>query len=210
MKHLLALAGVAAVLAATPAQSRASVILTAPNNVAPSGTASVYLATGGGLITPVANANDQLASGNILNNLMTITGSVLGIQINLPGATDLVELGAYVDPNGGDSDPFKNTSAVRFFVSTNNGASYTDLGLGTFGPVQTIDGGRFSYVNLLGTFNGVTNIRYQFTQAQGGAEGQRIPEVLAIETPEPATIAVFGLMAAGGAYGIRRRLKAAA
>jgi hypothetical protein len=187
-------------------------VLTAPDNVAPLGTPSVYATSGGGLVTPITGANDQLASGDIANNLLTITGNTLGVQIDLPAARNLIELGAYVDPNGSGSDPFKNTSAVRFFVSTDNGATYTNLGLGSFGAPQVIDGGGpFSYVSLDGAFSGVTNIRYEFTQANGGSQGQRILEVLAIgPTPEPATLAVFGLMAAGGAGYVRRRAKAAA
>lgn len=148
-----------------------------PLNVADDGTAGVYETTGGGLVLPVDNANDTEYSGDTEYNLMTITGEWLGIQIDLAGPSSLKELGAYVDPNGGNTDTFKNTDSVEFLISTNDGASYASLGLGAFTDNAL---GNFSYVNVVGSYVGVTNVRYRFHQANGGSEGQRIPELLAL------------------------------
>lgn len=150
-----------------------------PLNVADNGTASVYETSGGGLIvqTPVGNANDTQYTGDITNNLMTITGQWLGIQIDLPAAVNLTELGAFVDPYGFSTDVYKNTDSVEFFISTDGGSNYTSKGLGSFTHAAL---GSFSYVKVTGNYTGVTNIRYRFHQANGGAEGQRIAEVIAL------------------------------
>jgi len=153
-----------------------------PANVADDGTASVYETSGGGLVLPIANANDTEYTADTANNLMTITGEWLGIQIDLGAAVDLDEIGAYVDPYGYASDHYKNTDSVEFLISTNSGGSYTSLGLGTFtyGALPPT----FAYVNVVGSYPGVTNIRYRFHQANGGYEGQRIPELVALQADD--------------------------
>ena len=179
----------------------------APTNLAQFGTASVYTFTGGGLVTPVSGANDTLISGDVNNNLLTITGTTLGIQIDLAGASNLKELSAYVDPDSSSSDPFKNTTAVEFFTSADGGATYTDQGAGAFGPEQIIAGGHFSYVNVTGSFSGVTNVRYLF-QRPTGSNGERIGEALAIgpaATPEPGSVALLVGMTTFGAGMLRRK-----
>jgi hypothetical protein len=148
-----------------------------PLNVADNGTASVYETSGGGLVTPVASANDTQYNGEFTNQLMTITGQWLGIQIDLPAAANLTELGTFVDPYGFNTDVYKNTDSVEFFISTDGGSNYTSKGLGSFTHAAL---GSFSYVKVAGSFTGVTNIRYRFHQANGGAEGQRIAEVIAL------------------------------
>jgi len=147
-------------------------------NVADDGTASVYETSGGGLVTPVANANDTEYTGDVTNNLMTITGEWLGIQIDLAAPSNLTELGAYVDPYGQNTDVYKNTDSVEFLTSTDSGNNYTSQGMGSF-THAALD--NFSYVKVNGSFAGVTNIRYRFHQANYGAEGQRIAELLAIQ-----------------------------
>lgn len=182
----------------------------APNNLAQFGTPSVYTFTGGGLATPLSGANDTLISGDQSNNLLTITGDQLGIQIDLTGPSNLTELSAYVDPASNTSDPFKNTDSVEFFTSADGGLTFSDQGAGTFGAEQTLDSGHFSYVNVTGNYSGVTNVRYLFHQADGGNEGQRIGEVLAIgpaATPEPGSMALLVGMTTVGAGVLRRRRK---
>ena len=100
-----------------------------PLNVADDGVASVYQTTGSGLVTPVANANDTEFTGDIENNLLTITGEFLGIQVDLAGASDLSELSAYVDPADPGTDPFKNTDSVEFLISTDSGVSFSSVGV---------------------------------------------------------------------------------
>lgn len=203
------IAGLACLAAAQSALAGTVPLAIDGRNVADDGVASVYLTTGGGLITPVANANDTLYTGDIANNLMTITGEFLGIQIDLAAATDLTEVGAYVDPATRDTDPFKNTDNVRFFLSTDSGATY----FSPTGAFATVAGAldQFTYWNWTGLVAGVTNVRYEFHQADGGSEGQRIPEVVALQVPLPSSALMgFGLLGGVGiALGVRKRRRAA-
>lgn len=162
-------------------------------NVADAGSASIYEILGSGLHpeTPISNANDGMFSGDKVGNLLTITGEFLGVQIDFQQAFNLVQLGALVDPDTGINDRFKNTSEVEFLVSTDGGVSFNSAGFGQFGVPFEEGGTEFSYVNLDGSFPGVTNVRYRFTQSMGGAEGQRIGEVVAI-VPEPAGAVLVG------------------
>jgi TIR domain len=145
-----------------------------PRNVADEGEVSVYKLTGPDPVSAVTQAND-----NELNNVMTITGEQLGIQIDLPGPTTLTELGAYVDPKEDYGDPYKNTDNVRFVISRDSGRTFRPVGPGAFtrGVGPLVD---FAYVSVAGHFADVTNVRYLFHQADDGREGQRIVEVLAL------------------------------
>ncbi len=167
-----------------------------PRNVADEGVISLYT----GVVTSTLSGNDTEYTGDIANNMLNVSGALLGVQLDLATTSTLTELSAYVDPPGGGSDPFKNTTAVEFFVSTNGGSSFTSVGLVSSGSYAPASLGSFTYVSVSGVWQGVTNVRYAFTPQNGN--GQRIAEVMAF-VPEPSSL-LLGL-AGLGLVRLRRR-----
>jgi hypothetical protein len=185
-----------------------------PGNVIPNATLVASGGdNGGNNVGQDGNPVTDLQDGNIDTDYIFWYGSPnppFVLTATLSSATDLSSIGAYfpdqaVTNPSSQNRPDRDVGNVTFAYSTNNGNSYTTIPTPTTITVAPEESSAaVGYVD--GTFTGVTNIEYTFTELPNDQNGEpRAYEAFADAVPEPASIALMGLGSVG--LLIRRRAR---
>ncbi len=144
---------------------------------------------------------------------MTIMNNGGAVYYALPSASSITSIDTY----SAWQDGGRSQQNYQILTSSNNGGSYT--------PLVTVNGPQDPYggpyppenkpsdemVSITGiSLTGVTNIEFYFPSTENGYVGYTELTVYGSPspTPEPASIAVWGLAIAGGLLVARRRRKA--